>query len=364
MSGIGFTDNVLHRVKTPEIAAGFRSKKVKLKRADNGLLYPASKSLASVGVARTLTPVSKSQTGVSWYAKSESGALFGSGKTINIKPGIGALAEAIKKAEAGDMIQLAAGDYLVSKILIIDKPLTIKGRKGVNLEFERPTVFEVVNGGSLELKNLNISGKSSPDYVNNSVIRTSRYSMLENYQIRVEDCEVSDLDVNRAFNFLNVSKSTMADNIEIVDSSFSDVSGAILKLDKETDDFGIYNAEYVTIKDSNFRNVQGALIDYYRGGTDESSFGPHFSLTGSELNGVGVGSKNKSQASIWLHGVQVTHIKGNTFVNSPAIRIEHTVGEPVTRIVKNTFKATPLPKVKELHSQKVNTAVIKENTVR
>jgi poly(beta-D-mannuronate) lyase len=188
--------------------------------------------------------------------------------------------------------------------------------------------------------------------------------MLVNYQVKVENCEFSDLDVNRSFNFLNVAKSTMADSIDIANTRFRNVSGSILKLDKESDNYGIFNADYVRITDSSFINVQGSLADLYRGGTDESTFGPHFYLSGSNLDNVGAGSKNKSGASIYLHGVQVTAIEDNRFSNSPAIRIEHTVGEPVTRIVKNTFTATPLPTVSELQSQNENTAVIKDNIVK
>jgi len=215
----------------------------------------------------------------------------------------------------------------------------------------------------LKLSGLAISGKSSPDNVGNSVIRTSRYSMLINYQIEVENSQFTDLDVNRSFNFLNVSKSTMADSISIIDSQFSNVSGAILQLDKEADDYGIFNADYVRISDSSFTNVQGALANLYRGGTDESTFGPHFLLKDSELTNVGAGSKNKSKASIYLHGVQVTQITNNSLSDSPAIKVEHTVGEPVTRIVSNRLEAMPLPTVKELHSHKENTALIQGNRV-
>ena len=363
VTGISFNDNVLHDVKEAQITEGFTSQKVTLQRAKNGLLYPTAKSLADAGVSRDITPIAKNQTGVDWYPKPGSKTRFATGKTINVKPGSGALEAAVKGAKSGDTVHLAAGSYLIGKILQVDKPLTIRATRAVHLEYERPTLFEIVDGGSLHLQGLSISGKSSPDYVSNSVIRTSRHSMLDNYQIRVEDCEVSDLVVNRFFNFLSVSKSTMADRIEIINSRFSNVSGAILKLDSESDDYGIYNAEYVTIADSSFSTVQGALVDYYRGGTDESTFGPHFSLRGSKLDDVGAGSKNKSNASLYLHGVQVTTIENNHITNSPAIKVSHTVGEPVTRIVKNTFSATPPPEVVELfYTGKEHTAVIRDNT--
>ena len=70
-------------------------------------------------------------------------------------------------------------------------------------------------GGSvfLKLENLHLSGKSAPDSAGNALVRTSRYSMLQAYQLLVDGCEVSDLDVNHSFNFLAVSKSTLADRL-------------------------------------------------------------------------------------------------------------------------------------------------------
>ena len=364
VSGIRFAGNVLNNVESPQLAEGFSNQAVTLTRAANGLLYPDSPSLSDAGAKQDLVVLNKDDTGVSWYPKSDASIRFDTGRTIDATAAPGELQQAIDLAASGDIIRLAAGDYLLSKVIHIDKPLTLLGDNRPKVEFERSTLFEIADGGSLKLSGLVISGARSPDNVGNSVIRTSPYSMLINYQIKVENSEFIQLDVNRHFNFLNVAKSTMADSVVILDSHFSDVSGAILAMDKEADDYGIFNVDYVVIKNSSFTNVQGALASLYRGGTDESTFGPHFTLTNSELTNVGTGSKNKSKASIYLHGVQVTTIENNRFSNTPAIKIEHTVGEPVTRIVKNSLTATPLPAVRELHSQAENSAVITDNIIR
>ena len=364
VSGIEFVNNVLNEVQTPRIVEGFVSREVGLKKAANGLLYPESAELAGVGVSQELVVLDKDQTGVSWYPKSGSSGRFGTGSVIEVKPGPGALESALQQAQPGDVIRLAPGDYVVGKVLYIDKPLTFSGNSEARIEYQRSTLFEIKDGGSLRLSGLAISGKSAPDNVGNSVIRTSRHSMLFNHQIIVENCEITDLLVNRSFNFFYASKSTMADRIDITGSSFRDVSGAILKLDSESDDYGIYNADYVQIANSSFSNVQGALIDLYRGGTDESTFGPHFSVTGSQLSVVGSGSKNKSGASVHLHGVQVTKIENNLFSGSAPIKVFHTVGDPVTRIVANTFADTPMPQIMELNSGQENTAVVADNTVQ
>ena len=139
----------------------------------------------------------------------------------------------------------------------------------------------------------------------------------------------------------------MAADIEIRNSVFQDITGHILALDRETDDLGIYNAEYVTINDSTFSNIEGSLATIYRGGTDESTFGPHFRLENSVLNNVGRGNRNASQASVYLLGVQSTSISENQFSNSAPIRVIHTVGEPVTSLSGNEFSDTATPTVSE-----------------
>jgi len=188
--------------------------------------------------------------------------------------------------------------------------------------------------------------------------------MLENFRLEIVDTKFTKIDINHSFNVISAAKGTFADNILIKNSTFKDVTGAILKLDKESDDYGIYNAEYLTIENSEFENVQGALVDYYRGGTDESTFGPHFLLADSTISNMGGGKRNKSKASIHLHGVQVTHISGNTFEDSKPFLINHTVGEPKTRVDGNTFINTPLPKNFELTSGLDPTAVIENNRVK
>lgn len=359
MSGIDFKDNLLGSMNPPDFASGFKREALTLARASNGLMYPQA-GIAQ-GASRDLAVTTKDMTGVSWYSKTEPVTPFQSGKTIEVTPKKGALFSAVKTAKAGDTILLSAGDYVVGKFLKVSKPLTFKAAGEVNLSFERSALFQIDDGGSLQLRGLNISGKDAPDYKGNAVIRTSPYAMLQNYRLEVIDTNFSDLDINQSFNVISGAKGTFADNILIQNSNFETVSGAILKLDTENDDYGIYNAEYLTIENSTFKDVEGALVDYYRGGRDESTFGPHFNMTNSKLINIGNGPRNKAKASIHLHGVQVTNVSNNVFENSPAFLINHTVSEPKTKIFENTFVQTPAPRVFELNSGLEPTAVIENN---
>ena len=363
ISGISFNDNVISGSKPP-VATGFESRsEVNLIRADNGLQYPQSNDLNGVGVTRSIAVIDKASTGVDWYPKPEKSERFDTGRVVEITPGRDTLVDAVVEAGIGGIVVLAPGDYEVGKTIALDHAVTVRSNGNAKITFERSSLFEIRDGGALKLSGVTISGENAPDYAGNSVIRTSRYSMLDNYEVVIENSDFYDLDVNRFFDVLAGFKGTMADRITIVDSTFSEISGAVLKLDAETDDLGIYSADYVTITGSSFSNIQGPVVALYRGGTDESTFGPHFQMIDSKITNVGNGGKNKSGASVLLHGVQVTKITGNKWDQSAPLVINHTVGEPRTRIVKNQFDEMGYLQIKELNSQKQNTAVVDGNQV-
>lgn len=360
MSGIDFNNNILDGEVPEELAQGFEKKTVSLSRAANGLLYPDG---LEVGAPRDLTVISKDDVGAPWHTKPAGLVQFGSGETHNVSNGT-ELFEAAKAAAAGDVIALSTGDYAVTKMVQIDKPLSFIGSGNATIYFEKSALFQIEDGGSLQVKNLTINGAEAPDSTGNSVIRTSPYSMLQNYRLDLDSVDFVDLDVNRSFNIFSASKGTFADTITLNNVSVSDLSGAVLKLDQENDDYGIYNAEYVTITDSSFTDIGMAVLTLYRGGTDESTFGPHLDMTGTTITNAGKNNRNKSGASLWLHGVQVTNMSGNTVTDSAPIIIDHTVGEPKTNISGNTFVAMPDIQVKELNSAFENTAIIENNDVR
>ncbi len=353
VSGIAFKNNWLHEVEDFDIESGFTSRTIELEKGKNGLMYPKGWKARKIGVSRKLKVLDKASTGVDWYPKSAKSERFGFGKTVRIGPGQDTLTEAVKTAADGDIIELESGNYLVTKLLTLDGAVTFRGvgqsaKDRPVIEYERSALFEIKDGGALSLDGVVVTGDSAPDVAGNTVIRTSRYSMLGNYELRVKNSAFRDLDTNHSFHFLSVAKHTFAWKIDIEGSEFSNITGDILNLDKETDDLGIYNAEYVSIRGSRFEKIGGAVMDFYRGGTDESTFGPHFVLQDSVLTDVGNSKRNKTGASVRLLGVQVTNINDNTFTNSKPVRVFHTVGEPKTKISDNKFEATPAPSVSQL----------------
>jgi poly(beta-D-mannuronate) lyase len=362
VSGIKLSGNIANTGVPAVLSYGVKRQDVALERAENGLLYPVSDKL-NAGAKRDLNVLSKQDTGVSWYPKLPGFVTFDSGQTHQVEPGATALLAAIDQAGDGDVIVLANGQYDVSKLIKIDKTLTIKAAQAgqAKLTFERSALFEIQNGGSLKLEGLTISGANSPDSAGNSVVRTQKWGMVDNYRFVLLNSRILALDINHTFDFFVTGKGAFADEITLMGNTFDNVTGDILLLNTEIEDLGIYNAEYVTVKNNTFNNVQGAVVKLYRGGTDESTFGPLLFMADNRLNQVGHGTRNKNKSSLYLHGVQVADILQNTLVKSAPITIEHTVGEPITVIKGNLFDATQAPTVTELRVKGPHTAVVDNN---
>lgn len=365
VSGIKFSENLSNTAVLSELSYGFKQQKIALEKQDNGLYYSTSNN-DEIGAKSGLKVLNKSQTGVDWYPKSPAVVTFDSGVMHSVKNTPEAFLVAVEKAESGDIIELSDGQYDIPKLVKIDKTLSViaKNPGKTKLTYERSTLFELHDGGSLKLSGLIISGESSPDAAGNSVVRTKKWGMVHNYRFVMTDSQLVDLDVNHSYHFFVTGKGAFADEIILTNNSFSQVTGDILRLNSEIEDLGIYNAEYVTLNENNFTNVEGAIVKLYRGGTDESTFGPHIQMTNNTLNNVGLGKRNSNKASLYLHGVQVTNVDGNHIINSAPIVVEHTVGEPQTIISSNIFDATNDPSITELRVDGPHTAKVENNTTK
>jgi poly(beta-D-mannuronate) lyase len=337
ISGVDFKNNILGKNLVTDITKGFVNSDIQLVKNEQGFLIPESDKIKTkVEISPKIA--TKENTGVTWYSKAAKNAALNSGKTIKVEAGINTLFDIVKKSEAGDIIALEeGGTYLLTKAVGINHPLTFKtsGKEKATILFERMMAFEIQNGGSLSLENILFDGAKSPDYAGNSVISTSKRSMNDNYKLFIDNCEFKDLTVNHSFDVLRVSKGTFADTISISNSTFKNISGHIASLDKETDDIGAYNVEYFLMNNNTFSDVQGAALRLYRGGKDESTFGPFLEMDHNVLSKVGHGKKNKFQAGIDLYGVQVIEVSNNIFDECKPIKMHLVVGEPIVSITNN-----------------------------
>ena len=164
--------------------------------------------------------------------------------------------------------------------------------------------------------------------------------MINNYKLFVRACDIENLDINHSFNFLKVYKNTFADSVLLADCTFKNISGHILNMDKEFDDIGIYNAENVIVENCSFQDVGGSAVKLYRGGRDESTFGPMVWISDSDFTDVGNDQRNKNESAIHLHGIQYAELNNLSIQDSRKLHLHLIVGEPVIKLKDITMRGS------------------------
>lgn len=347
ISGIAFDGNIMNEEASAPLESGFEAVAYSVAENRHGLRAPDQTLLDKIGFGEVKLPVTKAEVGASYYAKIDSNVAFGSGYVTPVKSGTDTLVEALNNSSPGDTLVLEnGGEYLLTKFASVHHPITIKSAAGKKpiLRSEKPNFLVIENGGALEVENLWFDGAESPDYKGNAVIRTSGNSMNINYSLSVRNIKVTDLNVNGYFYFFKASAGTFADSIEIIDSEMTNITGAILQLNKETDDLGVYSVENLTISGNTFTDIKEEVATVYRGGRDESTFGPIVTVTNNKLTNVGNGSTHRTGASMYFHGVQKLNISDSSWNDSAPVELYLTNGEPIT-IIKD-LKMIDTPKIR------------------
>ncbi|WNJ20477.1 polysaccharide lyase 6 family protein [Pontibacter sp. G13] len=323
ISGITFEGNEFTEGMEPWQAEGFKQGKWKSSKIEDMPKLP--KHLVKVWEERTQAD----QVGVAWYPHQEPEHRFGIGKVIEVLPGENTLFDAAKMAQAGDKLMLKPGRYELTKIIKLNIPLTIQAAdEGVEIFPQRSEMIVLEHGGSIQLQGLAISGEEAADRYGNTLIRTSKYGLIQNYKVIIDDCLIRDLDVNHTYDVVRGYKDTFADSLVFRNCVFRNVSGSIAAMDAEFEDLGIYNAERVVMDHCWMEHIGGAFLRLYRGGTDESTSGPTVAISNCALIDGGHHKKNRSGASLALHGVQVLEVSESIFMDIEPIQLNHSVGSP------------------------------------
>lgn len=330
MSGIDFSSNITNATPPAPLAAGFSVEDVAMADA----MVPARGGLGASGEFG----IERDLTGPDWFKKPDLENPFEGGRDIRVSPGNNALSAAIATAQPGDTLILAPGRYNEAGIIRLQIPLTIRGAGPERpvISFERPNLFELSSNGGLRLEGVEITGEAAPDFAGNSVIASTTKGGGGNHVVEIRDSVFRDLKVNRAFSVVNARKGTFFDKVLVEDSTFSDVSGTPFKMDNETDDLGIYSVEYLIISGSRFERVGGSALNVYRGGRDESTFGPHVWVSDTTFEDVGAGDT----PLMVIHGAQNIKLTGNTASDFNAARFVITTGIPKRDVSGNRVSDT------------------------
>ncbi len=248
----------------------------------------------------------KSQYGPDWYTQ---GGTPRESVIHAVTPSTNDLSEKLAAAEAGDIIELAPGTYEITEPIVINKVIQIKSKDGddrATIVYSGPAAtpaFEMNPKGQLTLDNVILNGKGEQ-----YAFASLKENMSSLYNLSVDNCEISGFDY-----VLKAYKYSFSQYIAFTNTTLKDCNNGI-ELSEETEDKGEYNAENIRIDNCRFEGIDQNVLDYYRGGYDESTVGGNLVVANSEFTNCG--AKEPNGVLLNTYGIINVAITGNTFLNN------------------------------------------------
>jgi poly(beta-D-mannuronate) lyase len=247
----------------------------------------------------------KSKYGTTWF----SNELEARDPVIHTVTNTEELQTKIKGASNGDVISLIKGVYNIDKSVVINKTLTIQSEPDAKAQLifsgaSNTPLFSLQPKGKLTINNIVLKGN-----ISNYAFASLKQNMSNHFGLTVSNSEISN------FNYvLKAYKESFAERITFENTTISNCENGI-ELSEEKNDKGDYNTEYLTINNCNFNTIKANVIDYYRGGYDESTIGGNLLLTNSTF--INCGAKEKNKRLLNHNGIVNVNITKNTFKNNP-----------------------------------------------
>ncbi len=294
-------------LENAELYAGFEFEKIEKDIFGNARLGKNTVGAICQLPADGLNILDKKKYGPSWYSdevpETTPQVLLATAEAND-------LASKISEAKDGDVVELSGGTFSISRPLAIDKKITIQSKDENNPAriiysgAAATPAFEMHPRGDLMLKNVKLSGEKSQ-----YAFASLKENMSSLYNLSAFNCEISDFDF-----VLKSYKNSFADEISFNQTVLANCQNGI-ELSAETDDKGDYNAEFLTIDSCRFEQIKSNVIDYYRGGYDESTIGGNLLVTNSTFSNCGAQEPNG--ILINTRGIINVDISNNTFRNNP-----------------------------------------------
>lgn len=215
----------------------------------------------------------------------------------------------LEAALPGDTLALAAGEYELTSSLVINKPIHIRSadpNDKATISYVGPAetpAFEMNPKGELSLSHILLNGNGK-----NYAFASLDSEMSSLYNLWVDNCEINGFDF-----VLKAYKYSFAEYISFTNSTLKNCSNG-LELSEEVEDKGEYNAENIKIDNCQFDGIAQNVVDYYRGGYDESTVGGNLVITNSSFKKCGGNEANKVLLN--TYGIINVSIRDNTFQNN------------------------------------------------
>ena len=270
-----------------------------------------------------LEVLDKSKYGADWFSNEEEIK----DPKMHVVTNSDELVAKLQAAESGDIIDLKGGTYQISKSLIINKTITIQSKQDVEILYTgaaNTPAMALHPYGKLTLKGITLKGTNSQ-----YAFASLKKNMFNHFGLEVIDSHISN------FNYaLKVYKQSFSEEITFKNTQISNCKNGI-ELSEETNDRGDYNTEYLTIDGCKFTDVKQNVIDYYRGGYDESTIGGNLVVVNSMFTNCGVKEANKTLLN--HYGIVNVNITKNTFKNNPVQFVSTLWGAKNNEASENTL---------------------------
>lgn len=305
MKGIIFKNNIIDSKNSKKIE-GFTAKKLSWKK-EGEIFIPNEKSGIDFSV---FSKVMANKTGTSWNPKKSKEAI--QGQTITVEPGIGTLENAVKKAKGKTKLVLTTGSYLLDRSVVISDNISFVGENAektiisFNPAAEKTSnyLFRVESGARLSFENVSLTAK------NTATIKYAIVSPKEDtpgsYSIFVNKSIISDFTNTEGGSVIKASKGTFADTIRISNSILRNNFRGI-NLSSEKDDTGKYNSENVILENTVFIDFTQWVLNYYRGGNDESTVGGNLVVDHCIFTKIGATEKDVIFQNKGIVNVKITN---------------------------------------------------------
>lgn len=276
-----------------------------------------SNSIGAISAAVTAdkNQINLQDFGATWF-KTASATVAQNRTVANVQE----LVAALKALPSGSAINLKKGTYVLHEPLSIGTTISIASqnkKQPATLHFEgaaNSSLFVLAAQGKLQLTNVTLEGTGLQH-----AFATKTQDMGTAYGLSLNGCTL------RHFDFvLKAYKDSFADEIQIANSNISACKNG-LGLASETADAGEYNVEILSITNCKFDQIENAVVDYYRGGYDESTVGGTFVFKGNSVTNSGTTAPNG--LLLKTRGIVNVTIEKNVFANNPVRVIAVLWGE-------------------------------------
>lgn len=266
-------------------------------------------------------------------------------KSIVVRPGIETLRKAISKAKSGDILTLQTGEYILEKSIKISGDITIQGDKGgasilrIKEQIEKPLYYFIrLNEESkLTINDVFFDGASkNPKYA----IVSPEENKKGSYNISAKNVIFKNFNNNDGGAIFKAYKGTKADTLRFVNCRFEDsYRGLNLSYDKAT--IGAYNANFILIENSVFKNIKQEAIHYIRNTSSPLSTGGKLIVNHSVFQNIFNQEKGRI---IKVNGIYDVVIKNSVFIDSYNLNTAFTLKGSKNNVSNCLFYASGFAK--------------------